>query len=115
METKTKIWLILLFINLFSFTTLFAQPDTTAVYQITLKDDSEFIGKIINETDQFVIIKTLIGTEIKIEIAIIVERKLIEEIWRSNEFLRSDPNKTRLFFSPTGRMLKAGQGYFSEY
>ncbi len=32
-----------------------------------------------------------------------------------SKFYRLDPNTSRLFFSPTGRNLKAGQAYFADY
>lgn len=42
-------------------------------------------------------------------------RKLSAKYFKEGEFFERDPNNTRLFFSPTGRSLKAGQGYFSDY
>ncbi len=42
-------------------------------------------------------------------------RNLSSKYFKEGEFYERDPNNTRLFFSPTGRSLKAGQGYFADY
>jgi hypothetical protein len=34
---------------------------------------------------------------------------------KGGRFLQDDPNGSRLFFSPTGRNLDAGEGYFADY
>lgn len=94
---------------------IIAQNDTTKVQLITLTDGSEFRGRINFEDSTHVSFTTISGTSLN------VERKQIKNIeeqsgaWTDGEFLLADPNQTRLFFSPTGRSLKGGEGYFSTY
>jgi hypothetical protein len=90
-------------------------PDSNTAQIITLKDGSEIMGRATNVTDSEVSFRTELG-ELKIPISKI---KGIREVPRSSikggEFWPVNPNATRLFFSPTARMLKEGQGYFSDY
>lgn len=81
----------------------------TNLKTIELKDGSEFIGHIKSQDSLSIIFETQSGTKIDIK------RDQIENIEdQSPDFLiGDDPNKTRLFFAPTGKSLKAGTGYFS--
>jgi hypothetical protein len=45
----------------------------------------------------------------------IVEVSDLQGEMRGGQLYRTDPNSTRLFLAPTGRGLKAGQGYFADY
>jgi hypothetical protein len=82
---------------------------------ITLQDGSEIIGRATVVTDSEVTFQSDLG-ELKIPISKI---KGVREVPRSSikagVFWPVNPNSTRLFFSPTARMLKKGQGYFSDY
>ena len=113
MKTKLKIFLAV--ILLVSFETIFAQSDSTAIYRITLTDDSELLGMIESENDSLIFFITNAGLELSIDRAMIKEQKIMEGEWSGDTFLRKDPNQTRLLFSPTGRTLSAGEGYFSAY
>ncbi len=77
--------------------------------KVILKDGSEFIGRLIYTDTIKLILKTLSGAEV------IVRKDQFEEITdeRSDYGKDDDPNKSRLFFAPTGRNLKSGTGYFS--
>jgi len=95
-----------------------AQQDSTqaaTVYKLTLKDGSEIIGTIQREDSILVEFRSISKVSMR------VLREQIRSLVRlpgnvlGGEFLRSDPNYTRLFFAPTGRALKNGQGYFSTY
>jgi len=81
----------------------------TNLKTIELRDGSEFIGHIKSQDSLSIIFETQSGTIIDIK------RDQIENIedQRSDFLIGDDPNKTRLFFAPTGRSLKAGAGYFS--
>ncbi len=81
----------------------------TALKTIELIDGSEFIGHIRSQDSLSLKFETQSGTMIDIK------RDQIENIedQRSDFLIGDDPNKTRLFFAPTGRSLKAGTGYFS--
>ncbi len=95
-----------------------AQQGTTSqdkVYQIVLKDGSRLIGMIEDEDNDTISLTTLIGIEINIEKNQIEKMKLLSGVVVGGKYRRSDPNYTRLFFAPTARPLKSGQGYFSIY
>jgi len=95
-----------------------AQQDSNQVvkvYRLTLNDGSEIIGTILKEDSVQVEFQSVS------KIMMRVPRNQIKAIGPlkgsvvDGEFRRSDPNYTRLFFAPTGRSLKSGQGYFSVY
>lgn len=95
-----------------------AQQDSSQiakVYRLTLNDGSEIIGTIQKEDSVQVEFQSVS------KIMMRVPRNQIKAILPlkgsvvDGEFRRSDPNYTRLFFAPTGRALKSGQGYFSAY
>jgi len=85
------------------------------VVEIELKDGSELLGKIIEETPEKYVFITTLGIKMDIPKQIVDQVKTIEGKWKNGEFKRTDPNRTRLFFAPTARSLKAGTGYFSAY
>lgn len=112
---KTTLKIFLSFILIVNFENIFAQSDSTAIYRITLTDDSELLGMIESENDSLIFFITNAGLELSIDRAMIKEQKIIQGEWSGDTFLRKDPNQTRLLFSPTGRTLSAGEGYFSAY
>lgn len=112
---NTKIYVFVIAILLFGMKNLIAQTDTTAIYRITLNDDSELLGKIKSESDNLIFFITNAGLELSLDKKMIKEQKVIRGEWRGDTFLRADPNRTRLLFAPTGRTLSAGEGYFSAY
>lgn len=81
----------------------------TSLKTIVLKDGSELIGHIRDEDTLKIKFETLSGTMVDIKRNQI--KTIVNE--RSDYFIGDDPNKTRLFFAPTGRNLKQGTGYFS--
>ncbi|HXG87340.1 MAG TPA: hypothetical protein VNJ02_03310 [Vicinamibacterales bacterium] len=58
---------------------------------------------------------TTSGATIDVETSEIVSVTVVEGRMIGDEFRRSDPNPTRLFFAPTGRSLKKGEGYLGVY
>jgi len=96
---------------------MFSQQDTTEIEMIRLelKNGSTIVGDVIEENDSTLVIRTLSNIEMKIPKENITEREFIKGQIVEDEFWNSDPNKTRMFFAPTGRSLKAGKGYFSVY
>ncbi len=75
---------------------------------ISLVDDTQLEGIIIQETATYVFVETLAGLEVKVPRASIVA---IEKR-HAGAFFRPDPNYSRLMFSPTGRPLRRGDRYF---
>jgi hypothetical protein len=92
-----------------------AQTDTTGIYRIKLSDDSEIAGKILETTDTSIVFISLSGIEMKIPKTQIKEMELVSGKVINGVLYKTDPNRTRLLFAPTGRMLKPGAGYFSVY
>jgi hypothetical protein len=88
--------------------------DSSTLQEVELSDGTELRGWVVVEGNpiQFRLIS---GPVLE------VERSRIRKITRARgqvidgKFVREDPNRTRLFFAPTGRGLPKGQGYFAVY
>lgn len=93
----------------------YAQTDTAKVFRITLTDNTEIVAKIINETADSIFFATPLGIKLGIDKKNISDKELLSGYFENDQYVRIDPNRTRLFFSPTGRMLKSGEGYISDY
>lgn len=89
-------------------------PDSISV--IETRDGSTVVGWIIDETGGVVTVATSYG-----ELRIPRDRIAAVRIRRSRpgggdgKYRFEDPNDTRLFFAPTGRMLPKGGGYLADY
>jgi hypothetical protein len=98
------------------FINISAQDSTiTGLTYIELKDGSTFSGYVIEENEETLKIRTLSDIEIEIPKVQVIKRSIISGEIMEGELWYEDPNTTRMFFAPTGRGLKAGQGYFSVY
>jgi len=90
-------------------------PDEGLVQILNLKDGSNLIGRITEIKETEINFKTELG----LLTIPIVNIKKIKEVPASSikegKYWFPNPNSTRLFFAPTGRMLKKGEGYFSDY
>jgi hypothetical protein len=73
------------------------------------------IGTIEAEDSTQVEFKTISGVSMRIPRGQIKELERLSGEIAAGEYKRFDPNNTRLFFAPTARPLKQGQGYFSAY
>jgi hypothetical protein len=112
--------LLLVFALLMTSTSAFAQEvdipvpsDTT--YAVRLMDGSIVYGRIISVREDQVSITTIGGVDITLNRAQIREITLARGRVVDGELWSEDPNVTRLFFSATGRSLKAGEGYMGTY
>jgi hypothetical protein len=88
-------------------------PDTIQV--LTVQDGSSLIGRIVEVGENEIIFRTDLG---EMTIAKSKIRKIEEvpaETMRGGARWFENPNSTRLYFAPTARMLKKGDGYFSDY
>ncbi len=91
-----------------------AEPqDPPAIVTIRMKDGSVLFARIVDRNDEHLRIVTAGGVAMKIP------RDKVDRIdLRSGgdtESRPSDANYTRLLFSPTGRPLAKGTGYFSDH
>jgi hypothetical protein len=109
---------LLFLFALASYQFAFGQQDSTRtakLHRIILKDGTEFIGTIQSEDSSQVDFLSSSKITMKIPRDQIKSLEPLSANAIGAKFRRSDPNYTRLFFSPTGRPLKDGQGYFSVY
>ena len=89
--------------------------DSVSVQKVVLIDDTELFGQVVNNNENKVKFRTLSGIEMEFDKSSVKEIKKVEGVWDGKNFLKSDPNKTRLFFAPTARTLEQGDGYFAAY
>ncbi len=89
-----------------------AVPDT--VTEIRLKDGSVLVGRVDSSTDSTVVLFTRSGGRMEIRRAEIISERRVT-LQSNGEAWTDDANRTRLFFSPTGRTLPKGEGYVSAY
>ncbi|MCX6828276.1 MAG: hypothetical protein NT002_03195 [candidate division Zixibacteria bacterium] len=89
-------------------------PDSGKTQILTLNDGSTLTGKITKVNVDSIAFTTQMG-EMTISIDKIVEiKEVASSSFKGGKFWFPNPNQTRLYLSPTGRMLKKGQGYFSD-
>jgi hypothetical protein len=89
--------------------------DSTKIQVITLRDGSSLVGRIVGVGADSVDFQTGIG---RVPVAISDVREIMEtdsDRMKDGRYWFPNPNVTRLFFGPTGQMLKRGEGYFSDY
>lgn len=96
---------------------ILAQTDTTAtaVQEIRLSRGSVVYGWVIEQRGDTVLIRLAAGDELRLPRASVVSTRPASGRVVRGEFWRDDPNRTRLFFGPTARGVKAGGGYFAAY
>ncbi len=94
---------------------LLSQSDSAQVYRLVLPDGISVRGTIVVQTSDSLTFKTLSGVTIRVAQSGVVRLEAIEGDTASGPFFMEDPNRTRLFFSPTARTLPKGKGYFSVY
>jgi len=90
-------------------------PDSTQVQILMVEDGSSFIGRIIEVGEEELKFETKYGV-LTFSIFEITELKLVsKDQFKEGKYWFPNPNCSRLFFAPTGRMLKKGEGYFADY
>lgn len=89
-----------------------AQQDTI-LYRIETTDGNEYIGRIVTQDDEKVILKTERLGEItlrKIDIKK-MEQVIVGQL-KGGEYWFDNPQSTRYFWQPNGYGLKRGEGYY---
>jgi len=93
--------------------------DTTQVevtlYELVLRDGSRLYGSIERQDDREVVFRTQAGVTLTASRDDIQSLRRVTGALVGGEFQRADPNRTRLFFGPTGRSLKQGETYLGVY
>jgi hypothetical protein len=83
--------------------------------RLLLSDGSEMIGRIVSVGDTHVEFESAIGRTSIPKGAILEVKEERGGKVVAGRYYFPNPNATRLVFAPTGRMLKRGEGYFSDY
>jgi hypothetical protein len=90
-------------------------PDSAHIQIVTLRDGSTIFGRIVTVNADTATFQTT-GGSMQIAAASIREIKEIETSdVHGGSYWFPNPNSTRLFFAPSGQMLKQGEGYVSDY
>lgn len=114
------IFILIIFTQLFSTEKLnetinLEIPDSTQIQILTAEDGSSFIGRIIEAGEEELKFETKYGV-LTFSIFEITELKLVsKDQFKEGKYWFPNPNCSRLFFAPTARMLKKGEGYFADY
>ena len=89
--------------------------DSTKIQVITMRDGSSLVGRIVSVAADSIDFQMGIG---RVPVAIRDIREITETgvgTIHDGQYWFPNPNSTRLFFAPTGKMLKQGEGYFADY
>lgn len=89
--------------------------DSATIQVVTLRDGSSLVGRIVSlRTDSFDFQMTT--GHVTVATNDIREIKEAEaDRMHEGQYWFANPNSTRLFFAPSGQMLKKGEGYFANY
>jgi hypothetical protein len=103
---------ILFFVGFFLiFNAASAQEDEKSI--IRTRQGNEFIGTIIEETQEYIILKTESYGDMRIAVADIVSRKAaVAERLKDGVYWDDNPQSTRYFWAPNGYGLEEGEGYY---
>ena len=88
-------------------------PDSQQVV-LVLRDGSTLVGRVLEVTATTVRFSSAVGESTIPREAIVGVRNAGSTSARRGEYWPEDPSRTRLFFAPTGRMLRKGENYFAD-
>jgi hypothetical protein len=81
-----------------------------SLYELRVGDGSRTVGRIIEVRDDRIVFESITGVRMEVNRAFArltpARGRIVE-----GEFWAEDKHTTRLFFAPTGRTLRAGDGY----
>ena len=90
-----------------------ASPDSAVA--VLIVDGTKLTGRIVRQDDASILLITPSNLEVRIPLPSIVSIEPFRGRVVEGLVFLSDPNYSRLMFAPTGRPLRAGEGYFSDY
>lgn len=91
-------------------------PDSSHLQLITLKDGSTIFGRVVTLNADTVVFNTAHAGTIQLQVESIREiKEIASSDLHEGTYWFPNPNATRLFFAPSGQMLKKGEGYVSDY
>jgi hypothetical protein len=88
--------------------------DSTQVQVIRLRNGSSIVGRVTEVGPDTIRFAATGGTLALTRPDIIDVRNVAKSSMHRGEVWPVNPNATRLFFAPTGRMLSKGEGYFND-
>jgi hypothetical protein len=92
-----------------------AAPSRVTLYEMVLRDGSRVYGAVEREDEIEVVFRTQAGTLVTARRVEIASLRAVTGTIVEGEFLRRDPNGSRLIFGPTGRAVDKGQVYLGVY
>jgi hypothetical protein len=90
-------------------------PDSAHMQIVTLRDGSKIFGRIVTVSGDSVVFQADAGSMQLAAGGIKEIKEIPTSDLREGEYWFPNPNSSRLFFAPTGQMLKQGEGYISDY
>lgn len=109
---KTKLILFIFLLTL-SFTISAQISQDSTMIRIVTVDGNEFIGTVINEDTQKIVLKTVGFGEISILKTNIKNHETVDMLqMKKGKFWFPNPQSTRYFWSPNGYGLPRGEGYY---
>lgn len=82
------------------------------VYEIRLADGNLLFARVVAIDGDRITLETTGGVRLEVSRAMIRSFQIASGKVVGGEFWPEDPHATRLFLAPTGRTIRAGQGYF---
>jgi len=89
-----------------------ASPDTASRQIVHTRDGSTLVGRIVAEDSTTIQIETSGGVLSIARSNVLSIATVREDDMHEGQYWFPDPNRTRLFFAPTGRMLDQGEAYY---
>ena len=85
----------------------------TLRYVIETTDGNEYLAKILESTDEYILVQTEIFPELKIpKSAVKSMKKVTISDMNKGEYWFKNPHSTRYFYSPNGYNLQRNEGYY---
>jgi hypothetical protein len=89
--------------------------DTVRVVELRLSDGSTLAGRVVAAADTAFTLLTPAGLRVVVPRRTLESWRVVRGVLVGGRLRRADPNVNRLFFAPTARTLKRGEGYFGDY
>jgi hypothetical protein len=90
-------------------------PDTSLRQLIRLRDGSTVLGRITESWGDSARVESMAGTLVLRRANVSSIKLIAAASIHDGVYWPDDPNATRLFFAPTARMLKKGEGYLANH
>jgi len=92
-----------------------AEAEQDTLYRVTLVDGSTVFGRIVESSENRIVLRTEAGARVEIERSQIRDMRPVSGRLVNGQVWQEDANHTRLFFAPTGRAVGHGKGYVGLY